>query len=149
MRRAAGCQDRPDTSVLRQVSLDNHTIRQDDFDTTKVKPRATLYCSFCLKSERQVAKLVGGPSVYICDGCIAVCTRMLKAHQGPADFAGWDAYTNEELLASLAPSEATLSAVRDDLRAKVAILRERGISWAAIGDALGISRQAAWERFKS
>ena len=114
------------------------------------KPGATLYCSFCLKSERQVAKLVGGPSVYICDGCVAVCNRILKAHQGPAaDFAGWDAYTNEELLASLAPSEATLAAVRDDLRAKVAILRERGVSWAAIGEALGISRQAAWERFRS
>src|SRR5215471_10651573 len=114
------------------------------------KPGATLYCSFCLKSDRQVAKLVGGPSVYICDGCVADCNRILKAHQGPAaDFAGWDAYTNKELLASLAPGEATLAAVRDDLRAKVAILRERGVSWAAIGEALGISRQAAWERFRS
>jgi len=118
---------------------------------TKAKARATLYCSFCLKSDRQVAKLVGGPSVYICDGCIAVCNGILKAHHGrsAADFAGWDAYTNEELLASLAPSEATLAAVREDLRAKIAILRERGISWAVIGNALGISRQAAWERFRS
>lgn len=114
------------------------------------KQRTPLYCSFCLKSDRQVAKLVGGPSVYICDGCIAVCNRFLKAHQGPApDFAAWDAYTNEELLASLAPSEAALAAVRDDLRAKVAILRERGVTWTAIGAALGISRQAAWERFRS
>jgi ClpX C4-type zinc finger protein len=114
------------------------------------KQRTPLYCSFCLKSDRQVAKLLGGPSVYICDGCIAACNRILKSHQGSAaDFAGWDAYTNEELLASLAPSEATLSAVREDLRAKVAILRERDVSWAAIGAALGISRQAAWERFRS
>jgi ATP-dependent Clp protease ATP-binding subunit ClpX len=29
----------------------------------------------------------------------------------------------------------------------VDLLRERGVSWAVIGDALGISRQAAWERF--
>jgi hypothetical protein len=118
---------------------------------TKAKQRARLYCSFCLKSDRQVARLVGGPSVYICDACISICNGVLKAHHDrPAtDFAGWDAYTNEELLASLAPSEATLSAVRDDLRAKVAILRERGVSWAAIGEALGISRQAAWERFRS
>ncbi len=117
---------------------------------TKAKPHTALYCSFCLKSERQVARLVGGPSVYICDGCIAVCNGLLKTHHGraAADFAGWDAYTNEELLASLAPSEATLAAVRDDLRAKIAILRERRVSWAAIGDALGISRQAAWERFR-
>jgi epoxyqueuosine reductase QueG len=118
---------------------------------TEARPRMTLYCSFCLKSERQVARLVGGPSVYICDTCIATCNSILKVQHGraTADFAGWDAYTNEELLASLAPSEATLSAVRDDLRAKVAILRDRGISWAAIGEALGISRQAAWERFRA
>jgi ClpX C4-type zinc finger protein/Homeodomain-like domain-containing protein len=118
---------------------------------TKDMPRPTLFCSFCLKSDRQVARLVGGPSVYICDACIITCNSILNARHGRAapDFAGWDAYTNEELLASLAPSEATLSAVRDDLRAKVAILRDRGISWAAIGEALGISRQAAWERFRS
>ena len=29
----------------------------------------------------------------------------------------------------------------------VAAARERGASWADIGSALGISRQAAWERF--
>jgi predicted transcriptional regulator len=28
-----------------------------------------------------------------------------------------------------------------------AVLRERGISWTRIGEALGVSKQAAWERF--
>ncbi|WP_293906064.1 hypothetical protein [Phenylobacterium sp.] len=27
------------------------------------------------------------------------------------------------------------------------ILRERHVSWAAIGETLGVSRQAAWKRF--
>ena len=27
------------------------------------------------------------------------------------------------------------------------ILRERGVSWATIGEALAVSRQAAWKRF--
>jgi biotin operon repressor len=27
------------------------------------------------------------------------------------------------------------------------VLRERGVSWAEIGGALGVSRQAAWKRF--
>jgi hypothetical protein len=116
---------------------------------TRPEPPAVLYCSFCLKSERQVAKLVGGPSVYICDACVGACVAILRDHRGrtTADFAGWDAYTNEELLSSLAPGVTTLEAVRRDLWAKVAVLRQRAVSWAAIGQALGISRQAAWERF--
>jgi ATP-dependent Clp protease ATP-binding subunit ClpX len=28
-------------------------------------------------------------------------------------------------------------------------IRTRGVSWARIGEALGVSRQAAWERFAS
>jgi ATP-dependent Clp protease ATP-binding subunit ClpX len=33
------------------------------------------------------------------------------------------------------------------LQAQVDTLRKREVSWAEIGEALGISRQAAWERF--
>ena len=29
----------------------------------------------------------------------------------------------------------------------VGVLRARGISWTRIGEALGVSKQAAWERF--
>ena len=29
-----------------------------------------LYCSFCGKDQRGVAKLVAGPAVFICDGCL-------------------------------------------------------------------------------
>lgn len=34
------------------------------------------------------------------------------------------------------------------LRQWVSIAREKGCSWKAVGDALGVSRQSAWERFK-
>ena len=30
-------------------------------------------CSFCGKDSRQVAKLIAGPSVFICDACVALC----------------------------------------------------------------------------
>jgi ATP-dependent protease Clp ATPase subunit len=30
-----------------------------------------LSCSFCGKSQKQVKKLIAGPQVYICDGCVA------------------------------------------------------------------------------
>lgn len=29
-----------------------------------------LACSFCDKNQRDVAKLIAGPTVYICDGCV-------------------------------------------------------------------------------
>jgi ATP-dependent Clp protease ATP-binding subunit ClpX len=35
-------------------------------------------CSFCGKASKDVAKLVAGPGVHICDGCIAAATTALK-----------------------------------------------------------------------
>ncbi len=40
-----------------------------------------------------------------------------------------------------------LERAESDLRASVARARERGATWQQVGDALGISRQAAHERF--
>ena len=37
-----------------------------------------LKCSFCGKPQSQVNRLVAGPGVYICDGCIQVCQEILK-----------------------------------------------------------------------
>ena len=34
-------------------------------------------CSFCGKSHAEVKKLIAGPGVYICDGCINVCSGIL------------------------------------------------------------------------
>jgi hypothetical protein len=107
--------------------------------------RRSLRCSFCGKPEGQVGKLIAGPKVFICDACVGVCNKILEAM--PAAFAGWEAMTNEQLLESLKPSVATADAVRAVLHTQVEVLRKREVSWAAIGDALGISRQAAWERF--
>src|SRR5437879_6443719 len=33
----------------------------------------TLCCSFCGKSQKEVKKLIAGPTVYICDECIGLC----------------------------------------------------------------------------
>ena len=38
-----------------------------------------LRCSFCSKTEEQVAKLVAGPGgVYICYECVAVASRLMQ-----------------------------------------------------------------------
>ncbi len=37
-----------------------------------------LFCSFCNKSQREVGKLIAGPSVYICDECVALCDEIIR-----------------------------------------------------------------------
>jgi ATP-dependent protease Clp ATPase subunit len=39
----------------------------------------TLNCSFCGKGQHQVAKLIAGPKVHICDECIALSTKAAKS----------------------------------------------------------------------
>ncbi len=38
----------------------------------------TLYCSFCGKSQDEVKKLIAGPSVFVCDECVELCTDIIK-----------------------------------------------------------------------
>jgi ClpX C4-type zinc finger protein len=40
-------------------------------------PLRTLYCSFCGKSQHEVARLIAGPKVHICDACVAACIEIL------------------------------------------------------------------------
>ena len=40
-----------------------------------------LVCSFCGKSQDQVAKLIAGPGVYICDGCVALAGGVIASGQ--------------------------------------------------------------------
>ncbi|MFM7030550.1 MAG: ATP-dependent Clp protease ATP-binding subunit ClpX [Micrococcales bacterium] len=43
-----------------------------------------LKCSFCGKSQKQVRKLIAGPSVYICDECIELCNEIIEEELGAA-----------------------------------------------------------------
>ncbi|QPH53255.1 ATP-dependent Clp protease ATP-binding subunit ClpX [Pontivivens ytuae] len=38
----------------------------------------TLYCSFCGKSQHEVRKLIAGPTVFICDECVGLCTDIIR-----------------------------------------------------------------------
>ncbi len=47
-------------------------------------PRGPLYCSFCGKSQHEVRKLIAGPSVFICDECVDLCTDIIREeNKGP------------------------------------------------------------------
>jgi hypothetical protein len=112
------------------------------FGQTKRK----LRCSFCGKSEAKAARLIGGGSgKYICDACVGICNAILDAT--PAPYAGWEAMSGEQLLSAVKASEASVAALRSLQKAQVEALRKREVSWAEIGRALGVSRQAAWDRF--
>ncbi|MBR2835039.1 MAG: ATP-dependent Clp protease ATP-binding subunit ClpX [Coriobacteriales bacterium] len=47
------------------------------------------YCSFCGRSQDQVAQMIQGPGdVYICDECIEACKEILDEHNAPESDSG-------------------------------------------------------------
>ena len=42
-----------------------------------------LRCSFCNKGENEVAQLIAGPRVYICDSCVATATDIIRNSRRP------------------------------------------------------------------
>jgi ClpX C4-type zinc finger/Stf0 sulphotransferase len=104
------------------------------------------YCSFCAKDKDSVAKLVAGPGVYICNECVDLCAQLVAMEPTPQIHV-WHERPDDELLASLAKVQAVVPQVDATMHDYVNILRTRGVSWTRIGAALGVSKQAAWERF--
>jgi ATP-dependent Clp protease ATP-binding subunit ClpX len=41
------------------------------------KYSSSLKCSFCGKSQKEVRKLIAGPTVYICDECVSLCNEIM------------------------------------------------------------------------
>src|SRR5512144_1175480 len=57
----------------------------------KDEHHGNLSCSFCGKSQKEVKKLIAGPTVYICDECIGLCNDIIaeevekdEPYPGPA-----------------------------------------------------------------
>ena len=44
-----------------------------------------LYCSFCGKSQKEVKKLIAGPTVYICNECIELCNEIIAEEDAKED----------------------------------------------------------------
>ena len=114
--------------------------------------KGPLHCSFCLKSQHEVAKLIAGPGfIFICDECVGLCDSIIAGTFDPSkvDASQFkiDKISTDTLLARLKPIEHTLQGMGNQLQTVVEELRGREVSWARIGEALGVSRQSAWERF--
>ena len=44
---------------------------------TQRREAKALHCSFCGRSKNAVAKMISGPSVYICNECVDLCNKIL------------------------------------------------------------------------
>lgn len=42
------------------------------------KDKNTLYCSFCGKSQHEIKKLIAGPTCFICNECVDLCSEIIK-----------------------------------------------------------------------
>jgi len=113
------------------------------------KERVIASCSFCLKPDDEVKKLVAGPGVYICNECVELCSRIVGSPPAvPPGLTSWEESLDlDGVLASLPRMAAAGAQVENNLTRYVRRARELGATWAAIGASLGMTRQSAWERF--
>ena len=45
---------------------------------TKKNEKDSLFCSFCGKNQKEVKKLIAGPTVFVCDECVELCMDIIK-----------------------------------------------------------------------
>lgn len=85
--------------------------------------------------------------MFICDRCIGLCNEVMQLGDRSLISIEPDSEVAEVLLAELRINAAGLKQSEDQLQRAVNLLRKNQVSWSRIGEAVGISRQAAWERF--
>ena len=52
---------------------------------SKKEEKDSLFCSFCGKSQKEVKKLIAGPTVFVCDECVELCICLLYTSPSPRD----------------------------------------------------------------
>jgi hypothetical protein len=119
-------------------------------DESTVVPR----CTFCTKPYTEVKRLVAGPGIYICDGCVALCVDIIEKSRDagdapPARLPEWGELDDDAMLQHVANMAVTASSIGDSLLTWVTELRRRQVTWARLGEVLGVTRQSAWERFSA
>lgn len=109
-------------------------------------------CSFCGTpgGPGTDVHLIGGLGAQVCASCVDEFHTALHDDELFAAAKGaspWDRMSDAELLATLTQILASAEQNVSFAQEWVDLLRERHVSWAEIGRTLGVSRQAAWERF--
>jgi ClpX C4-type zinc finger len=111
-------------------------------------------CSFCGKPESDVRMVAGLGGAAICSSCVALAASILGTQVSPPSNEArihreLTKLSEEQLLEGLRRRSVGIRQGDDELRNAVSILRSRKVTWARIGEALGMSRQSAWERFST
>ncbi len=116
---------------------------------TAVQKTLIASCSFCGKPNTEVATLVAGPGVYICDECVTLCQLIMESKPASVpQLRAWQQTDDvDAVLESLPRVAHAADQVEKDLAGWVGRARELGATWARIGEALGMTRQSAWARF--
>jgi ClpX C4-type zinc finger protein len=128
--------------------------------TGTTERRVVATCSFCMKSNTEVGALVAGPGVFICNECVDLCAQIIAAKgdtaEGDEGKEGknvssptlWERFQDVDSVLDVLPKAAAAGAqVEENLTQLVRRARSLGATWARIGEALGMTRQSAWERF--
>ena len=118
---------------------------------TDTSAEPELACSFCLKPRSAVTTVILGPGACICNECVDLCVEIIagkpKMQVKPGAPRLELQLSDEDLLLHLPKVAAASSQVERHLTSCVRQARTRGITWTRIGEALGMTRQSAWERF--
>ncbi len=106
------------------------------------------HCSFCGKKATEVEQFIAGPGVYICNECVEICVNILAKKPTPP-FPPLDDKSDDELILDMARIAGSRDQVEEAVSDRAQRLRARGVTWARIGEGLGMTRQSAWERFST
>ncbi|UUZ59378.1 ClpX C4-type zinc finger protein [Nocardioides sp. B-3] len=111
-------------------------------------------CSFCGLQGTADTLFAGGLGAMMCSDCVSAFHMEFSSEEGRQSISlrsrprmPWDEMSDTELLSKLPKIAATATQVSSFLGEWVQLARERGLSWTEIGQAPGVSRRAARERF--
>ena len=106
-------------------------------------------CGFCGSVGTARSNYAGGLGALMCTRCL---DRYHELYATPGWKEGphkpwWETMSDEEVLAALPKIVAIRDQTEEFLEQFVKVARARSHTWADIGAVLGVSRQAAWQRF--
>ena len=101
----------------------------------------TLYCSFCAKSQLEVAKLIAGPGPFICNECVDLCHDIVHPGEAEAAVPTVDIHAVADRgLDELRTMALTLESRIASLRSEIEQLRHRPRPPAGTAEIIGFGK---------